>query len=65
MEWLTYCPSTGNVYYFACILCEGTHGSKTQFSIGGFSDWKHASTWITEHENSSGYGTCMMTWISR
>ena len=38
---------------------------KPQFSDGGFSDWKHASTRITEHDNSSGHCNSMVTWISR
>ena len=60
-----YSPSTGNVYCFACVLFDGIHGSKPQLFIGGFSDWKHDSTRISEHENSSGHKICMMTLISR
>ncbi|XP_075036084.1 WD repeat domain phosphoinositide-interacting protein 2 isoform X2 [Mixophyes fleayi] len=64
-EWLVYSPLTGNVYCFACVLFDGIHGVKTQFSHGGFSDWKHASTRISEHEKSNGHRTSMVTWISR
>ena len=49
----------------ALIYFDGIHRSKSQFSIGGFSHWKHASTRISEHENSSGHKTRMMTLISR
>ena len=47
-EWLLYSPSTGNVYRVVCLLF-GT-GSRTPFSGSGFSDPKHASEIITEHE---------------
>ena len=62
-EWLLYSPSTGNVYCFVCLLF--STGSRTPFSGSGFSDWKHASERITEHERGILHRNAMLTWVSR
>ena len=62
-KWLLYSPSTGNVYCFVC-LPFGT-GSRTPFSGSSFSDWKHASERIPEHERGILHRNAMLTWVSK
>ena len=61
-EWLLYSPSIGLIFCFACKLFDDV---KSQFSNEGFCDWKHASSRITQHENSSGHRNSMFVLISR
>ncbi|XP_050508056.1 zinc finger MYM-type protein 1-like [Diabrotica virgifera virgifera] len=48
-DFLIYSPSLGSLFCGPCKLFSST---STQFTENGFSDWKHASARIKEHENS-------------
>lgn len=51
-EWLCFSPKDGKLYCFLCkLLCT----IQTQFSHGGFSDWKNATNRISNHEMSSAH----------
>ena len=57
-----YCIHLPLVAFFAVCLLFGSE-KKTKFSDSGFSDWKHGSVCITEHENSSSHCDAMLVWI--
>lgn len=59
-DWITYSPSTGNIYCFACMLFST---KKHQF-VSGFSDWKHPER-MREHEKSTEHCSCMLALLRR
>jgi len=61
-QWLLYSPSTGTVFCFACSIFSDAK-SQSCFETG-FSDWKHASERMKEHENSEHHRKAMLTYIS-
>lgn len=63
-EWLLYSPSKGAAFCFVCKLFGGTE-QQTKFSTCGYSDWKHATERVIEHEGSESHRKCMSVWIAR
>nr|XP_054588531.1 zinc finger MYM-type protein 1-like [Nothobranchius furzeri] len=61
-QWLLYSPSTGAVFCFACCIFSDAK-SKSCFETG-FSDWKHATNRMKEHENSEHHRKSMLTYIT-
>ena len=51
-SWLCFSPANGRVY---CFFCKLMAVSCTQLTDGGFCDWKHASSRLSEHEISKPY----------
>lgn len=60
-QWLSYSPSTGDVF---CVPCKVFGHVKTAFT-SGFSDWKHCHARVSEHENSDYHKAAVTTWVSR
>lgn len=52
-DWITYSPSTGNIFCFACML----FSTKRNQFVSGFSDWKHPER-VREHEKSTEHCNC-------
>lgn len=59
-EWITFFPSTGNIYCFACKLCL----LRSHPFVAGYSNWKHPE-WIVEHVRSVGHLACMIALLHR
>ena len=55
-QWVTYSPSTGNIYCFPCKLFSS---QKSQAFVTGYFDWKHPEG-ICEHETSAEHLACML-----
>ena len=55
--WLCFSPSTGKVYCFACRIM---NAAKTSLTFYGFTNWKHASTVLAEHETSHDHVRCII-----
>ena len=51
-SWLCFSPTNGRVY---CYVCKLLSASRTQFTHGGFCDWKHASDRLSDHERSKSH----------
>lgn len=51
--WLCFSPSTGKLYCYVCKLLAEERDNP--FTGSGFSDWKHASERVTEHEKSKNH----------
>ena len=62
-EWIFYSPSTGSIFCFICVLFGDKHMT-TQFSGTGFSDWKHASSRLIDHENSTAHHSAQVAYSS-
>lgn len=62
-DFLIYSPSQGSVFCGPCkLFCE----TSSQFSDDdGFSDWKHGSKRVQEHEDSTPHKDCVWTFIQR
>ncbi|GJW11566.1 zinc finger MYM-type protein 1-like protein [Tanacetum coccineum] len=61
-EWLVYSKELDKVVCFCCkLLRKGT--TKGQLSNEGFSDWKHLSTRLKEHEVGLDHVTNMANWF--
>ncbi|GKA33018.1 zinc finger MYM-type protein 1-like protein [Tanacetum coccineum] len=61
-EWLVYSKELDKVVCFCCkLLRKGT--AKGQLSNEGFSDWKHLSTRLKEHEVGLDHVTNMANWF--
>lgn len=58
-DWMTLSPTTLSVFCWVCKLYSKT---PTAMSSGGFSDWKHATERLREHENSYSHreSVCLM-----
>lgn len=54
-EWVTYSPSTGSIYCYACKL----FSCKSHSFVSGFSDWKHPER-IGQHERSAEHLACVL-----
>ena len=61
-SWLCFSPTKGKVYCYACKLMGK---SKTQVSDDGYCDWKHASTWLSEHETSKDHLESVLALVNR
>lgn len=61
-DWLVYSPSTGNVFCFHCLLFGE---SPSAFSTTGFSDWRHSTARVEEHEVSKPHREAVMIWLAR
>ena len=48
-SWLCFSLSKGSVH---CYVCKPMTTSRSLLAHGGFSDWKHASTRLANHEKS-------------
>lgn len=57
-SWLCFSPSHGSVYCFVCKLMSNT---RTQFTHGGFCDWKHVNARLLAHKTSKGHLNCVVT----
>ena len=51
-SWLCFSPTNGRIYCYVCKLLSASH---TQFTHGGFCDWKHASDRLSDHERSKSH----------
>lgn len=51
-KWMVLSPSTKNLYCWVCKLMMSNSNSSSNQLVTGFNDWKHASTRLSEHENS-------------
>lgn len=60
--WLLYSPSTGAAFCFACRIFTNAN-TQSNFETG-FSDWKHATERMREHENSEHHRKAMLTYVS-
>ena len=63
-EWIVYSPSTGSIFCFICVLFGDKHIT-TPFSGTGFSDWKHASSRLIDHENSVAHPSAQVAYSSQ
>lgn len=61
-DWLVYSPSTGNGFCFHCLLFSE---SPSSFSTTGFSDWRHSTARVEEHEVSQSHRKAVMLWLAR
>lgn len=59
-EWLSYSPSTGNVFCFFCKLFSNDSSAFTH----GFSDWKHSDR-VEMHEAGQPHRKAVLTWLAR
>ncbi|XP_046619690.1 zinc finger MYM-type protein 1-like [Neodiprion virginianus] len=60
--WLYFSPTTGKIYCYACKLMSTQN---TKLSGEGFSDWKHASDRLCEHEISKTHLESVMSLLQR
>lgn len=60
-RWLVYSESLNKIYCFCCFYFD-IHG-KSSLANNGFSDWKHVSQIIKEHENTSNHAKSYLQWI--
>ncbi|XP_068994056.1 zinc finger MYM-type protein 1-like [Neodiprion pinetum] len=60
--WLCFSPTTGKIYCYACKLMSTQN---TKLSGEGFSDWKHASDRLCEHEISKTHLESVMGLLQR
>jgi len=51
-SWLCFSPSEGTVY---CYVCKLMSAPSSQLTHGGYSDWRHASSRLAEHEQSKSH----------
>lgn len=58
-SWLIYSMGNNSLFCFCCTLFSKR---SIQLTSVGMSDWKHASTYLTSHENSPEHLNCMMAW---
>uniref|UniRef100_A0A3Q2QGC9 DUF4371 domain-containing protein n=1 Tax=Fundulus heteroclitus TaxID=8078 RepID=A0A3Q2QGC9_FUNHE len=66
--WLLYSPSTGAAFCFRVsrllwMMIFSKANTQSNFETG-FSDWKHATECMREHENSEHYRKAMLTYVS-
>ncbi|XP_050542284.1 zinc finger MYM-type protein 5-like [Daktulosphaira vitifoliae] len=60
-DWLSYSPSTGNIY---CFICHLFSNERNQFAFFGFRDWKHPER-IVDHEESRSHKASLITYSKR
>ena len=63
-KWLCYSPSKGTVFCFACKHF-GHSKVRPPFGSVGFSNWKHASERIAEHESCEMHRKAMIVYINK
>ena len=62
-QWLIYSVSKDAIYCFPCLLFSNKNKIRTSsFWDGGFSDLKHLTPRVCEHENSDSYSNCVNDW---
>jgi hypothetical protein len=61
-EWLVLSPSSGALF---CWICKLFSKSTTALSSTGFTDWKHVSERLQDHENSHSHREAVCTMILR
>ena len=61
-SWLCFSPANGRVYCFVCKLFSTV---RTQFTYGGFCDWKHANTRLMDHETSKEHLNAVVNFARR
>ena len=57
-------PCTGSIFCFICVLFGDKH-IRTQFSGTGFSDWKHASSRLIDHEKSAAHHSAQVAYSNQ
>ena len=62
-EWIVYSPSTGSILYVFCLVTSTLQ--HMQFSGTGFSDWKHASSRLIDHESSAAHHSAQVAYSSQ
>ena len=60
--WLCFSPSKGHVYCYVCKLFSQT---RSQFTHGGYCDWKNAAGRLVEHEISKNHLNAVIDFESR
>ena len=58
-SWLMYSMENNSLFCFCCKLFSKR---MINFTSSGMANWKHASTYLTSHENSPEHLKCMKAW---
>lgn len=61
-SWHCFSPSDGHIYCFVCKLFSQT---RTQFTHGGYCDWKNAANRLMEHETSKNHLNAVINFARR
>lgn len=60
--WLCFSPTNGKIY---CFFCKLMGAAKSQFTVDGFCDWKHASNRLVGHEQSKDHLQAVLSAATR
>lgn len=61
-SWLCFSPSNGHIYCFVCKLFSNV---RTQFTHGGFYDWKNSANRLVDHEMSKAHLNAVIDFATR